>query len=243
MTTRANNTNCTNTEWTGRAHCGKCHIRKLMLFSGLPDTAFQDSLQPINHFLHPAGSVIYDVTSNHKFIYSIRRGMVKLVHITQDGRKRIVRLLGPGAAIGLELLDGANSYHHSAVAVNQVDLCKIPLPTVRLLECKHPKLCKKVRNQLQDQLNLTDQWIIALGAGTAKQRVAQLLLFMNESFADKHGAFMLISREDMSAVIGIAQETVSRMIAEFKRKKVLYKNSENLYLCDINALQKITEQA
>lgn len=230
-------------EWIGRAHCGKCLIRKLMLFSELPDTAFQDHLQPINHFIHSPGSVIYDATSHHKHIYSIRRGMVKLVHITQDGRKRIVRLTGPGGVIGLELLDGTDGYHNTAVAVNQVDLCKIPVATMRQLENKYPELCHKVRDQLQGQLDLVDQWLIALRAGTAKQRVAKFLLFMNETFADKHGAFILISGADISAMIGVALETVSRMIAELKRQKILYKNSNSLYLCDINALQKITQQA
>ncbi len=243
MTTISNQSNCTNAEWMGRAHCGKCHIRKLMLFSGLAETAFDDTLQPINHFLHPPGSVIYDVTTHHKFIYSIRRGMVKLVHISQDGTKRIVRLLGPGAAIGLELLDGADSYHHAAVAMSQVDLCKIPIAAVKQLENKHPELCDKVRDQLQNQLDLADQWIIALGAGTAKQRVAQLLLFMNKSFADKEGAFVLISREDMAAIIGIALETVSRMIAEFKRQKIIYKTAHSLYMCNVDALQQIAKQA
>ena len=43
-------------------------------------------------------------------------------------------LAAAGSAIGLELLDGAEGYHHSAIAINQVDLCKIPVPTVEQLE-------------------------------------------------------------------------------------------------------------
>ena len=211
-----------------------------MLFSELPNSAFDHLLQPIDHYLYPPGSVIYEVESHKKFIYSIRRGMVKLVHVTEDGSSRIVRLLGPGAAIGLELLDGAKGYHHTAIAINQVDLCKIPVATTRQLTQDYPALCAHVGQQLQDQLNLADQWIVALGTGSARQRVAQLVLVLDEFFADENGAFILLHREDMAAMIGIAVETVSRLIAEFKRNKILYRHKGNLYMCNVSALQEIS---
>jgi len=242
MTIELGKTYCTDVEWIGRAHCGRCHIRKLMLFSELPESAFDTLLQPIDHFLYPPNSVLYEASTHKKFIYSIRRGLVKLVHVAPDGVYRIVRLLGPGSVIGLELLDGADGYHHTAIAINQVDLCRIPVPTVKQLENDYHSLCKHVGQQLQDQLDLADQWIVALGTGSAKQRVAQLILVLHNLYADKSDAFILLNREDMAAMIGIAIETVSRMIAEFKRQKILNKTKNNLYTCDVAALQKISQQ-
>jgi CRP-like cAMP-binding protein len=213
----------------------------MMFFSELPDTAFENLLQPVDQFIHAPGSAIFESGTRKKFIYSIRRGLVKLVNTAEDGTNRIVRLLGPGSAVGLELLDGAEGYHHSAIAINQVDLCRIPVPTVEQLESKHPRLYQHVVQQLQEQLELADQWIVALGAGTAKQRVAQLILVLDKFFADNNHAFMLLSREDMAAMIGIAVETVSRMIAEFKRQKILYKTDDKLYMCNTVELLKIAQ--
>jgi CRP-like cAMP-binding protein len=231
---------CTNAEWLGRSHCDKCHIRQLMFFSELPDSAFGNLLKPIDHYIYPPGTVLYEAKSQKKFLYSIRRGMVKLVHEAQDGTRRIVRLLGPGAAIGLELLDGNAGYHHTAIAVDQVDLCKIPVETTRQLQSHYPALCKHVGEQLQEQLDLADQWIVALSTGTAKQRVAQLLLIMDEFFADENDSFILLNREDMAAMISISVETVSRMIAAFKRQKILKRYKDNRYQCNVTALQEIT---
>lgn len=242
MNKELDNTVCTNVEWVGRAHCDKCHIRRMMLFSELPDTAFDHMLQPIDHFIHAPGSVIFDAGTHKKFVYSIRRGLVKLVHTAEDGTNRIVRLLGPGSAVGLELLDGSDAYNHSAIAINQVDLCKIPVATVQQLESEYPKLYEHVVEQLQEQLALADQWIVALGAGTAKQRVAQLLLVLDKFFADNNDSFILLNREDMAAMIGIAVETVSRMIAEFKRQNILYKTDDKLYMCNTVELLKIAKQ-
>ena len=234
---------CTNAEWIGRAHCEKCQIRQLMLFSELPDSAFNHLLYPIDHFLYPTGSVLYEAGAEKASVYSIRRGIVKLEHIAEDGSSRIVRLLGNGAAIGLELLDGATSYHHTAIALTQVDLCKIPVSTIRQLESDHPTLSINVSQQLQNQLNIADQWIIALSTGAARQRVAQLVLLLEKFFSEDNGAFILINREDMAAMTGIAVETVSRMIAEFKRQNILFRHKDNYYMCNVAALQEISHHS
>ena len=231
---------CTNAEWVRRAHCERCHIRKLMLFSELPESAFSHLLQPIDQYIYPPGSVIYEVDSSKRFIYSIRRGMVKLVHVAEDGDNRIVRLLGPGSAIGLELLESTNGYHHTAIAVTRVDLCKIPVSTTEHLTMEYPALCYHIGLQLQNQLDIADQWIVALSTGVARQRVAQLILLLERFFSEDNGAFLLLNREDMAAITGIAVETVSRMIAELKRQKVLYRYRDNFYQCNVSALEQIT---
>jgi CRP-like cAMP-binding protein len=235
--------NCTNAKWLGRADCAHCHIRKLMLFSDLPETAFDDVLEPIDHFIFESGVTLYEIGGNDSVIYSIRQGLVKLLHYTDDGTRRIVRMLGPGASIGLELLDGLDGYRHTAVTVNKVDACRIPLTTVKELQSKHPELCNQVRQHLQDHLDRADEWIIALGAGPARERVAHLLLMQGELSVDPNGDIALFGGEDMAAITDISVETVSRIIAEFKRGHLLYKVADGLYRCDRQALQTIAGMA
>ncbi len=230
-----------NSEWIGREYCENCHFCKLFT-TELSDYDDANALQPVDHFLYPSGSVIYNNHTHRKFIYTIRHGMVKLTNNAHNGGSRIVRLLGPGDAIGLELLDGNNGYHHTAVAVDNVDVCRIPVSTIKKTIAERPSVYTQISHQLQTQLDLADQWIVALGTGTARQRVAHLLLLLDGFFADKNGAFNLINREDMAAVIGTTVETVSRMIAEFKRQNILckYKSKNSLYTCNSSMLRAIT---
>ena len=222
--------------------CAHCHIRKLMLFSGLTETAFDDILQPINRFIFQPGVTLYETGGNDRVIYSIRQGLVKLLHDTDDGTRRIVRMLGPGASVGLELLDGVEVYRHTAVTINKVDACRISLATVKALQSKHPELCDRVRQHLQDHLDRADEWIIALGSGPARERVAHLLLMLERISTDPNGGIELLGREDMAAIMGISVETVSRII-EFKRGQLLYKVTEDFYRCDTEALQAIARAA
>lgn len=230
---------CADKHWLGRADCGKCHIRHLMLFSGLPDNAFANTLQPIDHFIFPAGSVLYETGGTDGHIYSIRRGLVKLLHVTADGSQRIVRIMGPGASVGLEMLDGGDGYRHSAVAINDVDACRIPLATVRALQAEHPELCQQVRQRLQEHLDLADQWIITLGTGPARERVMHLLTMLSGFSTDPNGDIELLGREDMAAIVGTSVETVSRIIADLKRRRLLYKvTADNLYRIDMQAISQ-----
>ena len=94
--------NCINVEWVGRADCAHCGVRHLMLFSTLPESAFEDILYPIDNMKYSRGSTLYKESDNDDGVYSVRRGLIKLLHLAADGTQRIVRLLGPGSVIGLE---------------------------------------------------------------------------------------------------------------------------------------------
>ncbi len=224
----------------GRVDCGKCHIRHLMLFSGLPDDAFEGTLQHIDNFVFQPNAMLYEASGTDPYIYSIRRGLVKLLHVAPTGSQRIVRIMGPGATVGLEMLDGGDGYRHSAVAVNKADVCRIPLATVLQLQSDYPQLCQQVRERLQEHLDRADEWIIALGTGPARGRVVHLLLMMSDFSTDPDDGIELLKREDMAAIVGTTVETVSRIIADLKRRQLLRKVTEtNLYRCDAEALRAI----
>ena len=72
-------------------------------------------------------------------------------------------------------------------------------------------------------LKEADAWLAELNFGNARQRLAGLILNMNERHAeDPDGAnVMLFSREDMGAMLDLKLETVSRTLSAFIREGVL----------------------
>jgi hypothetical protein len=53
----------------------------------------------------------------------------------------------------------------------------------------------------------------------------------------------MVRGDDRVAIAGVAVETVSRLIAEFKRGHLLYEVAEDLFSCDRAALQAIARAA
>jgi CRP/FNR family transcriptional regulator len=209
-----------------------------MLFSGLPESAFEEDLAPIDHFLFPDATVLLYQGQNDEAIFTIRKGLVKLVSLTERGEQRIVRLADAGSAVGLELLARDGVCQHSAIALGDVDVCRVPVSTVLLLEQRFPALCMQIRHRLQDQLDQADRWIVQMSTGSVTQRVANLMLFMQQG-ADESGAFPLLSGIDTAAIVGAAQETVSRVVAAMKRDGTLVKQPDGCFRGNLQQLQAL----
>jgi len=233
---------CTDITWQGRANCQHCNIRHLMMFSGLPEQAFSHTLSPIDNICIPSGSVLFEQGQCDRGVFSIRSGIIKLLSLTTNGSQRIVRLLGRGGAIGLELLEAGECYRHTAIALTPADVCHIPLETLQQLDTSYPQLCQQVRGRLQEDLDRADQWILTLGSGPARKRIANLLLLMIEYGNDPHHVIELLGREDMAAMIGTSIETASRITAELKRRGILRKTGPHRFHCDVAALEAITRE-
>jgi CRP-like cAMP-binding protein len=91
----------------------------------------------------------------------------------------------------------------------------------------------------QRALSEADAWLTELSTGSARQRVARLLLRLVRD--RETSECQLFSREDMGAMLGVTTETASRTIAEFKRQSLLVETAPNLFLLDIPNLRRIGE--
>jgi len=233
---------CTDIQWLGRADCENCGVRQLMIFSGLPETAFNLDLAPIDHLLLPGGKTLFRQGQNDGVVFTVRKGLVKLLCRTDNGDQRIVRLVGSKSAIGLELLDSESSYHHTAITVGEADVCRIPVATLHILDERYPVLCHQIRSRIQSQLAQADDWIVHMATGPSMHRVANLLIFLQQEASSEEGTFPLLSGGDMAAIVGSAPETVSRNIAQLKRDGVLVKVAPGTFRADRTALEALAGQ-
>lgn len=204
--------------WRGTSDCRNCGIRDMVLFADLNESDFNLIHAPIDNFEFKPGQKLYDEGDAVQGIFTLRSGMVKLVRTAQDGRVRIVRVLRTGDIAGLEALATEN-YETEAVALTDVQLCRIPLDVVQTLGVHSPRLHKRLMEKWQRALRDADDWLADLNFGTARQRVAHLILKMRSS-ADAQ-ITTLFSREDMGAMLDLKLETVSREINGFVREGLI----------------------
>ncbi|WP_300557018.1 Crp/Fnr family transcriptional regulator [Limnohabitans sp. Rim8] len=112
-------------------------------------------------------------------VFTLRKGMVKLLRATADGRERIVRVMRPGDVIGLEALATAR-YDSEAIALVEAQVCRIPLSVLHHLSAKSPRLHKRLMQKCQQALKDAEDWLADLNFGSARQRVAALALKMRD---------------------------------------------------------------
>lgn len=229
----------TDSNWKGTADCCNCGLRELGLFADLNEHDLSLFRAPIDALELRAGSVLYGESEQALGVFTLRSGMIKLVRMTADGRERVVRVLRPMDAVGLEALATAH-YDSAAVALTDIALCRIPLSVIHTLSTKSPRMHKRLMGKWQCALKDADDWLADLNFGTARQRVAHFILKMRNP-GDPLMA-TLFSREDMGAMLDLKLETVSRELSQLKRAKVIepMDRHRRLYrIQDVAALQAI----
>ena len=219
--------------WRGSDRCKNCAIRHLVLFADVEQSQFDKMHLPIDDIKYEPGHRLYHQGDNSPYVYTIRSGLVKLIQRLPNGDRRIVRLLGQGDLVGLEGLEG-ESLDHDAITMDHVRVCRIPKNVIENMRKDSPALHKQILQRWQKALHSANTWITRLSTGNSKERVARLLLLLDETSEDD--TFFLPTRDDMGAMLGITTESTSKATAEFKRNGWLKPLQNNRACIDRNAL-------
>lgn len=181
-------------------------------------------------------------------VFTVRRGMVKLLSYLPNGRARIVRLHTKGHWLGLEAVVG-QPYQHTAVALDDVEVAYVPAERLRTLERESPRQYCEVLKQGYKHLTQADKWIADFSTGGIRPRVARLVEFMSTlKFGESSNQVELLAVHEMADMLGVTPESVSRILAEFKRQNLLHRidvadvSSGHLYHIDARQLQHEARQ-
>ena len=223
--------------WYGPARCEHCGIRHLALFAALEKDDFARIDESIDELRLDRGERLYLTGDDPEYLYTVRKGALKLVHSLVDGSERIVRILTLGDVAGLEALLGW-PYKHDAVVIEPVSACRIPVRTVNHLNRDSPHFHRHLMRRWQEAVTVSDDWLTELGTGSARARVARLLLRVSRH-PGAEGAFFVPTREDMAAMVGTTTETVSRITADFHRRGHLENVARNRVRIDAVSLKRI----
>ena len=225
--------------WSGEADCKLCTLRESALFAGLEESDFEQIHQPIDQILLQPGQTLYQAGVMGDRLFTVRSGMLKLVQYLPDGAQRIVRLVKAADVTGLEALL-KQAYEHDAVAMQPTELCCLPVATVKALSGRNPELHIELLKRWHRALSEADAWLTELSTGSARERVARLLLRLVRGTETPECT--LFGREDIGAMLGITTETASRTIAEFKRQGLLDELGGNHYRADVDQLKRLLDE-
>jgi CRP/FNR family transcriptional regulator len=184
-----------------------------------------------------ADEVLFHALDTSDGCYRIEEGLLKVTMASRPGTERILTFLGPGAIVGeLSLIDGL-PHLAAAVAVRDTTLSVISRSAFAVFAEKHPEVYKFVHAARQPAAQNRS------GAGSflpQSSRVALTLLELAEEFGQNAGSGRIVIRQkigqrDLAARAGIARETVSRILNDWKRRKLISRVSG--YYCLENRTQ------
>ncbi|MCF6308288.1 MAG: Crp/Fnr family transcriptional regulator [Flavobacteriaceae bacterium] len=223
--------------------CEKCIVKK---FTGL-QALTSDQLKCISDGkitrTFKKGDVIFDEGDHLKGIYCVRFGIAKLSKLSTNGKDQIIKFVSNGEVLGQRSVIAQEPANLRAVAVNDMDSCFIPKKLILDNLQNNTSFTLELLQNLAHELKEADDVIVNISQKPVKNRIAETLLHLENSFGVDSEGFMIIqlSREDISNIVGTATESCIRMLSELKKEKLIETSGKRIKIINRNILQKLGE--
>jgi len=175
---------------------------------------------------HAQGEAIIDQGEPSDRICILVRGIVKVVHLTEDGDEQVLQLLNPGDLIGDPF--GSES-SVSWEAATEVTLCGLPRLALDHLARQHPSLYRAYLAGAVRELEEQRLWSAAMRGRSTLQRLAYWLGEQSSSASDHGGAIIEfgLSRRDLSSLLDMSVETLCRSLHQIEQRGAIRLVSPN----------------
>lgn len=222
------------------SNCNQCIVRQ---FNSLK-TLTKDELVRISSCktskVIKKGEVLFNEGEHINGVFCIKDGICKVSKMSDNGREQIIHLIKKGDLLGERSLINAEVSNLKATAVNDMEVCFIPKEEIVNDLQKNPNFTMDILKNMALSLKNADNVIVDMAQKTVKQRLALTLIYLNKKFPKKENNAIDInlSREDIANIIGTATESAIRLLSEFKKKKYIQLTGKDIFILDLNGLNK-----
>ncbi|MEZ7498805.1 Crp/Fnr family transcriptional regulator [Flavobacterium sp. Arc3] len=189
------------------------------------------------------GEVIFEEGENVNGIFCIKDGVCKLTKLSPNGKDHIVKLVTKGELLGQRSMISDEPVHLSAVALEDMEVCFIPKTEVMGFFDKNNQFSMNVMKTICGDLKEADSHTVNMAQKTVKERLAQTLLYLNDTFGKNEDDSLKIqlSRDELASIIGTATESCIRLLSDFNKLGLINLVGKKITITDINKLKKISE--
>lgn len=176
-------------------------------------------------------------------VFAVRSGTCKAIRGTSGGREQVLRAYHPGEFIGLDALP-LERYPHTVQATTRAIVCHAPRNVFVDMVVDTPHFAREVIRHLCDELRAVRDDLASLGTLGALARVARLVLDQGEREpgGDGTSVSLPLNRRDTAALLGMAEESLSRQLALLERMGVLRRKGRRLTIDDLARLEQLAER-
>jgi CRP/FNR family cyclic AMP-dependent transcriptional regulator len=225
-------------------NCGECRVRADRLFCNMsPGTVGAlDSVKFTG--LYPKGSLLFVEGEDPRGIFILCSGRAKLTTSSTEGKTLIVKIAEPGEVLGASATILGKPYEVSAETIEPSQLNFIKRDDFMKLLGSHAEACMHTAQQLSEKYHSAQREIRSLGlSATTSEKLARLLL----DWCDKTGENttrgirlkVLLTHEEIAQMIGTTRETVTRLLSDFKRKKIGDVKGSSLFVTNKPSLESM----
>jgi CRP/FNR family transcriptional regulator, anaerobic regulatory protein len=214
----------TNDEMLAEAHpCFGCEVRSAAMCRVL-DCGDLATMRRLGWSLNvKQGQAIFHEGDPATRVFTLTSGALKLYRLLPDGRRQITGFMFPGDFLGISVDD---EHAFTVEAVTDSRLCWFPRVRFGDFAEEHPQLERELYRLAAHELAAAQTQMVLLGRKTAEERLASFFMTLLAQ-AEKTAGRMVsmidlpMSRIDIADYLGLTKETVSRVLATLKSKRIV----------------------
>jgi CRP-like cAMP-binding protein len=182
--------------------------------------------------------VIYYEGDKGNGLFLLLKGRVKTVKLAEDGRELMTGMFGADSYLGIQALLANEPFSDTATALEDSSLCLIPKDNLEKLLNLYPNVGKEFIKLLSNDIREKEEQLLQLAYNSVRKRLADAILRLNKQPGNDNDEFK-ITREDLASMAGMATETVSRTLSDFKDEGLIEKKGSTIRILNPVKLAKM----
>jgi CRP/FNR family transcriptional regulator len=220
--------------------CNQCK-KRIELFKVLREEDFIRIEEKRYEVLYHAGETIFKQGTSFTHTICILEGLVRLYLESEDRKKFILSLIGPGEMIGSPGMFTDDMHHFSVVAVEDTMTCYIERQVVEEIIRSNNLFAVEMlkRSNMRDIAHFTKFRTL-----TQKQmpgRVAEVLMYLVKNIYRSNPCILTITRQDIADMASVTKEGTIRVLKDFKDAGFITLNGNELNILSEKALLSVSE--
>jgi CRP-like cAMP-binding protein len=169
----------------------------------------------------------------------LRSGLIKL-HIEGPYGDQIVRIVKAPGYLGLPTTFGDKINQYSITAIDEVEACFIDITTFRNLLFSNPDFSYEIIIDIcRNELDIYNR-CVNRSQKQLRGKIADVILEMSGPIYDSDSFTLPISQEEIGNLIDSSRESVSRILAEFEKDKILSVSGKKIEIKNRESLLMIS---
>ena len=188
-------------------------------------------------FEYRPGATIYCEGNVGNHVFYITRGEVKTYKVNEDGKELITELFSDKSFFGFTSFLAHKPYSENAEAIQATEIIKLEKGELLNLIKSNPQLGLNFIDLLSNDLDTVKEHLMHLAYDSVRKKTADAILHLSPD-ANKDKT-VRISRSDLASMIGIAKETLTRTLTDFKDEKLIRTNRNTIQVLNSQKLRNI----
>ena len=172
-------------------------------------------------------------------LYVLRAGSAKSYINTEDGDEQIVTFHYPGDILGIDGFD-TNKHAYNVKFLETSSVCFIGTKELNRVLAESPTMRTRLLKTMSHALVDENRMRMNLGKYNSEQRMAKFLLSLSQRFEQRglssHMFDLSMTRTEIANYLGMAIETISRLLGKFQQAGAIEVEHRQITICDENKL-------